>query len=107
VAVVVSAEPARGFCAWPSPRLVDRFTVWKDGSVAIWLEPHGARVLTDREDRGDRPWVPPPPKPRPRPVSNLPMAPVAPRPSGMAAGSGVNRAWTGGEAAGGTNSPDQ
>ncbi len=76
VAVVVSAEPARGVCAWPAPRLADRFTVWKDGPVAIWLEPHGARVLTDREDRGDRPWVPPPPKPRPRPVSNLPMAPL-------------------------------
>jgi competence protein ComEC len=75
-AVVVSAEPARGICAWPGPRPVDRFTVWKDGSVAIWLELHGARVLTDRADRGDRPWVPPPPKPRPRPVSNLPMAPL-------------------------------
>jgi competence protein ComEC len=75
-AVIVSAEPARGFCAFPSPRLVDRFTVWRDGAVAIWLEPNGARVLTDREDRGDRPWVPPPPKPRPRPVSNLPVAPV-------------------------------
>lgn len=75
-AVVVSAEPARGVCAWPPPRPVDRFTVWKDGPVAIWLEPHGARVLTDREDRGERPWVPPPPKPRPRPASNLPLAPL-------------------------------
>jgi competence protein ComEC len=75
-AVVVSAEPARGACAWPSPRLVDRFTVWRDGSVAIWLERDGARVLTDREDRGQRPWVPPPPKPRARPVSNLPVAPT-------------------------------
>jgi competence protein ComEC len=74
--VVVSAEPARSVCAWPSPRPVDRFTVWKDGAAAIWLEPHGARVLTDREDRGERPWVVPPPKPRPRPVSNLPTAPV-------------------------------
>jgi competence protein ComEC len=75
VAVIVSAEPARSVCAWPSPQAVDRFTVWKDGAVAIWLEPHGARVLTDREARGDRPWVPHPPKPRPRPVSNLPIAP--------------------------------
>jgi competence protein ComEC len=74
-AVVVSAEPARSVCPYPSPKLVDRFTVWRDGAVAIWLDPHGARVLTDREDRGDRPWVTPPPKPRPRPVSNLPMAP--------------------------------
>jgi competence protein ComEC len=75
-AVVVSAEPARAVCPWPSPHPVDRFAVWRDGPIAIWLEPHGARVLTDRQDRGDRPWVPPPPKPRPRPVSNLPMAPL-------------------------------
>ena len=75
-AIIVSAEPARGVCPWPAPRLADRFTVWKDGSVAIWLEPHGVRVLTDRAERGDRPWVPPPPKPRPRPVSNLPVAPL-------------------------------
>lgn len=75
VGVIVSAEPARSVCARPSPRPVDRFTVWRDGAVAIWLEPHGARVLTDREERGDRPWVPPPPKPRARPVSNLPVAP--------------------------------
>jgi competence protein ComEC len=76
VAVLVSAEPARGFCAWPSPRPVDRFTVWRDGPVAIWLDPRGAVVLTDREDRGERPWVPPPPKPRPRPESKLPVAPA-------------------------------
>jgi competence protein ComEC len=74
--VVVSAEPARAVCPWPSPRPVDRFTVWKDGAVAIWLEPHGALVLTDRADRGDRPWVAPPPKPRRPPVSNLPLAPA-------------------------------
>ncbi len=74
--VVVSAEPARGVCGWPSPRPVDRFTVWKDGAAAIWLQPHGALVLTDREARGERPWVEPPPKPRPRPVSNLPTAPL-------------------------------
>jgi competence protein ComEC len=74
--VVVSAEPARSVCPRPSPRPVDRFTVWKEGAVAIWLEPHGARVLTDRADRGERPWVVPPPKPRARPVANLPMAPM-------------------------------
>jgi competence protein ComEC len=75
-AVLVSAEPARGACAWPPPPLADRFTVWRDGSVAIWLGPQGAYVLTDREDRGERPWVPPPPKPKPRAASTLPMAPV-------------------------------
>ncbi len=68
-AVLISAEPARGVCSWPGPHPVDRFAVWRDGPAAIWLEPHGARVLTDREERGDRPWVPPPPRPRPRPGS--------------------------------------
>jgi competence protein ComEC len=76
VSVVVSAEPARGLCPYPAPRLVDRFTVWKEGAVAVWLEPPGARVLTDRQDRGERPWVPPLPSPRPRPVSDLPAATV-------------------------------
>ncbi len=74
--VVVSAEPARSVCARPSPRPVDRFTVWKDGAAAIWLGPLGAFVLTDRAARGDRPWVAPPPKPRRRPISTLPTAPV-------------------------------
>jgi len=65
VGIVVSAEPARGLCPHPWPALVDRFTVWRQGAAAIWLQPHGrARVLTDREARGARPWVPPPPEPR-------------------------------------------
>ena len=63
VSVTVSAEPARGLCPRPWPQLVDRFTVWRNGSAAIWLEPNGARIVTDRAERGDRPWVPPPPKP--------------------------------------------
>lgn len=75
-AVVVSAEPARGVCVWPPPPAVDRFTVWKNGAAAIWLGPLGARVLTDRENRGTRPWVPPPPTPKPRAVSPLPLAPL-------------------------------
>ncbi len=76
IAVVVSAEPARGLCDRPWPVLVDRFTVWRDGPTAIWLDPSGARVLTDRADRGARPWVPPPPVPRQRAPSRLPAAPT-------------------------------
>ena len=72
--VVVSAEPARGLCGKPWPKLVDRFTVWRDGSAAVWLTADGAVVVTDRMARGDRPWVPPPPQPRARPVPNLPPA---------------------------------
>jgi competence protein ComEC len=75
---IVSAEPARGLCPRPWPQLVDRFTVWRQGSAAIWLTPEGATVLTDRMARGDRPWVPPPPTPRPRPAPVLPPAALDP-----------------------------
>jgi competence protein ComEC len=76
VGIVVSAEPARGLCPRPWPALVDRFTVWRQGAAAIWLQPTGrARVLTDREARGARPWVPPPPEPRSKEVpAGLPPA---------------------------------
>jgi competence protein ComEC len=60
VAVMLSAEPARGLCPKPWPRLVDRFTVWRRGSQAIWLEPAGVRILSDQDERGARPWVPVP-----------------------------------------------
>ena len=73
VALLVAAEPARGEC----PRgvdLLDRFTVWRDGAHAVWIEGAGVRVLSDRAARGDRPWVPPVPTPR-RVAPNLPMAP--------------------------------
>ena len=73
--IIVSAEPARGLCPRPWPKLVDRFTVWRFGSTAIWLDRTGARFLTDRTERGDRPWVPPLPKPR-RVVPTLPPAAV-------------------------------
>jgi competence protein ComEC len=76
VSVTVSAEPARGLCPRPWPQLVDRFTVWRNGSAAIWLEAGGARIVTDRDERGDRPWVPPPPKPRKAAAPVLPAAPV-------------------------------
>ncbi|HBK09216.1 MAG TPA: ComEC family competence protein [Acetobacteraceae bacterium] len=76
ISVIVAAEPARGLCPRPWPRLVDRFTVWRDGSAAIWLDRDGARVVTDRAERGDRPWVPPPPKPRKAPEPTLPPAEI-------------------------------
>ncbi|MBL6080265.1 ComEC/Rec2 family competence protein [Belnapia sp. T18] len=60
-AVVVSAEPVRGACL---AQVVDRFAVWREGPHAIWLDRGGARVISDRAWRGDRPWVPPMPSPR-------------------------------------------
>ena len=74
IALLIAAEPARGEC----PRdvaLVDRFTVWRDGAAAAWIEGDGVRVLTDRDVRGARPWVPPPPTPR-HLTSTLPAAAV-------------------------------
>ena len=71
-ALVVSAEPVRGRCA---AQVVDRFAVWRNGAHAIWLEPGGVRVLSDRAARGARPWVPPVPVPRGTP-SQDPPAPV-------------------------------
>jgi competence protein ComEC len=81
--VIVSAEPARGLCPRPWPQLVDRFTVWRYGSAAIWLDHDGARVLTDRTQRGDRPWVPPPPHGRKAAPSTLPPAAID-RPAAVA-----------------------
>jgi competence protein ComEC len=60
--VLVSSEPARHRCM--RLKLVDRFTVWRQGATAIWLDPDGVRILTDRAWRGARPWVPPVPRPR-------------------------------------------
>ncbi|MDT7950511.1 MAG: ComEC/Rec2 family competence protein [Acetobacteraceae bacterium] len=78
VALLVSAEPARGEC--PSDvALLDRFTVWRDGAAAVWINDGSARVLTDREARGDRPWVPKPPTPR-RVQPSLPAAMAEPLP---------------------------
>ncbi len=71
--IIVSAEPARGLCPKPWPKLVDRFTVWRFGSAAIWLDRDGARITTDRWERGVRPWVPPPPQSR-KAVPTLPPA---------------------------------
>ncbi len=73
--VMVSAEPARGLCQRPWPALVDRFTVWRYGAAAIWLDGAHAHILTDRTYRGARPWVPPRPTSRER--TTRPVLPPA------------------------------
>ncbi|MFL1463268.1 ComEC/Rec2 family competence protein [Roseococcus sp. DSY-14] len=72
VQVLLSPEPVRGRCE--GTQVVDRFAVWRDGAHAVWLEPGGARVLSDRAHRGERPWVPP--RPRPRAQAEEPPAEV-------------------------------
>ncbi len=70
-ALVISAEPARDVC--PALPRIDRFTVWRDGAHAVWLSRGTATVLSDRAERGHRPWVPPPPVPAASRTS-LPLA---------------------------------
>jgi len=62
--VVVATIPIRRAC--PSAQVViDRFTLWRQGGHAIWLEEGGrARVESVRQARGERPWVAPLPKAR-------------------------------------------
>src|SRR5579884_1981368 len=55
VAILLSSERARGRCR--GPLLVDRLSAWRNGAYAIWLNPEGPRVLSDRRERGARPWV--------------------------------------------------
>ncbi|MFC7734361.1 hypothetical protein ACFQX4_00625 [Roseomonas sp. GCM10028921] len=38
-AVMLSLEPVRGGCR--QTLLIDRFSVWRDGSHALWLGPEG------------------------------------------------------------------
>lgn len=59
--VLVSLEPIRGLSCGGDQPWVDRFALWRNGAHAIWLEPGGVRILTDRDVRGDRPWVALPP----------------------------------------------
>jgi competence protein ComEC len=70
-ALVVSAEPVRGRCG---AQVIDRFAVWRNGAHAVWLDPEGVRVLSDRAARGARPWVPPVPVPRGTPSQDPPAA---------------------------------
>jgi len=56
--ILVSSSPTRGLCTGPN-LTIDRFVVADNGAYAIWLD-DPLRVETVREDRGDRPWSPPP-----------------------------------------------
>jgi competence protein ComEC len=71
-ALLVSAEPIRFRCR--DSVVIDRFSVWRDGPHAAWLDAGVPRIVSDRAFRGARPWVPPPPRPRGR--EEAPPAPV-------------------------------
>ncbi len=54
--LLVSASPLREAC--PGEPHIDRFTVWREGSQAVWLNAAGVRVVSDRATRGSRAWIP-------------------------------------------------
>jgi len=56
--ILLSLEPIYLRCPEPVPDAFDRFDMWRDGAVAVWLARGGVRTLTDRQVRGERPWVP-------------------------------------------------
>ncbi len=56
--LVLSPVPLRGACGGGGPVVIDRFTVWRNGAAAAWLDHDHVTLLTDREVQGSRPWVP-------------------------------------------------
>ncbi len=77
-AVVVSPEPLRLHCP-AGAALIDRFSVWREGAHAVWLDAAGATVLSEQQVRGNRPWTPPPH--RAHVTAGLPLAPLDALPS--------------------------
>jgi len=53
-----SLEPIYLRCPAPVPDAFDRFDLWRNGAHAVWIGRDGVRVLSDRQVRGGRPWVP-------------------------------------------------
>lgn len=55
LAFLVSASSLHDKC--PLVPRIDRQSVWFGGAASAWITAGGATILTDRETRGDRPWV--------------------------------------------------
>ena len=64
--------------ACPAPLVIDRAMVSRAGAIAVWLDRHGARLRSDHDTRGERPWVAPPAPAWPRRRIDLPFAPTGP-----------------------------
>jgi competence protein ComEC len=54
--VAISAAPLRHPCP-SAQKVIDRFTVWRGGAHAVWLEEGAARIESVRAAQGRRPWV--------------------------------------------------
>src|SRR5579864_4448158 len=59
VDAIVAQVPAGVQCRSLIP-VVDRIDSWRQGSVALWLDPGGVTIESSNQSRGDRPWVPHP-----------------------------------------------
>jgi competence protein ComEC len=59
VDAIVAHVPAGFQCRSEIP-VVDRIDSWRQGAIALWLEPGGVSIESSNESRGDRPWVPHP-----------------------------------------------
>ncbi len=57
-ALVLSPVPLRGACDAAGRIVIDRFSVWHDGAIAVWIAAAGPRLRSDRQVQGQRPWVP-------------------------------------------------
>ena len=56
--LVISPHPLHHLCAGPGITEIDRFTVWRNGAIALTLHRHRITRRTDRTIEGVRPWVP-------------------------------------------------
>jgi competence protein ComEC len=54
--VIVSVVPVPRGCRGPLA-VIDKWSLWRAGSHAVWLDPDGVRVESARAAAGDRPWV--------------------------------------------------
>jgi competence protein ComEC len=79
VDAIVAQVPAGFACRGKIP-VVDRIDSWRQGAVALWLDPDGITVVGANESRGDRPWVPHPVSKRERERAAAANPPTAPPP---------------------------
>lgn len=59
VDAIVAQVPA-GFACRSQIPVIDRIDSWRDGALALWLDPDRITVESTAGDRGNRPWVPHP-----------------------------------------------
>lgn len=55
--LLVALLPIRRACP-AGTQARDRFDLWREGTLAVWVEARGIRILSVAAWRGDRPWSP-------------------------------------------------